>query len=164
MASVPSAVKCSVVALAVSLLVGCDNILSHPSVPPQASQLARESVQTVRGLQPDVDQFIKGFRLQGPELAAVNQMSRAMFGVFQITDTGTAVRAAVEVKRAQACLAMVGIEASGLIEDLQRFIFSDDKARDYWLQFEAYMETLELPDMSGAVCDHNAPERALQTS
>ena len=159
MAATASALKCSGLILAASFLAGCDNILSHPSMPPQASQLARESVQAVRGLQPDVEHVIKGFRLQGAELAAVNQMSRAMFGVFQITDSGSAVRAAIEVKRAQACLAMVGIEASGLIEDLQSFIFTDEKASAYWVKFQAYMDTLELPDMSGAVCDHSKPDR-----
>jgi len=135
-------------------LSGCDAILSHPAVPPQAKQLAYESLEQVKLLRGDVDQFMSGFNFAPHEQAAVGQMTQAMFLVLEIRDTGSLVKAAVAVKRAQLCLLSVGVESSGVLEDLRAVLFKDDWARERWLLVEQYLASEEAPKLDGLVCDN----------
>lgn len=141
-------------ALCLSLgATGCERVASHPALPPGAGDLVRKGGQEVQGLRGEVDRFVAGFAFRGAEAAAVGQLTQAMFSIFQIHDTGTALRSAVDIKRAQACLAIVGVESAGLMEYLQSLIFRDEKGRQWWEQFEAYMNSFDLPEFGGVVCD-----------
>jgi hypothetical protein len=135
-------------------LPGCDAILSHPAIPPQAKLLAHESIEQVKMLRGDVDQFMAGFRFAPHEQAAASQMTQAMFLVLEIRDTGSLVKAAVAVKRAQLCLLSVGVESSGVLEDLRAVLFKDDWARERWLLVEQYLASEEAPKLDGLVCDN----------
>lgn len=149
--------RCAVTAALIVAVSGCERVASHPSLPPEAQQLVRESVQVVRDLSGDVAHFVAGFGFQGQERHALDQLQRAMFGVLSVEDSGDLVWAAIEIKRAQACLAVVGIESSGVIDSIANFIYRDEAARAWWDEFEVYMESVDTPDFSGVACDHARP-------
>ncbi len=134
-------------------LSGCDAVMSHPALTPAAKQLIRDGIRETQALRTDVDQFVGGFRLATPERNAVNQMVSAMFMVYEIRDAGGFVRVAVEIKRAQLCLLAVGIESSGVIEELKQVIFQDEAGQRYWTQLESYSESGEVPKLDGLVCN-----------
>lgn len=140
------------------MLTGCDAILSHPAIPTQAKLIAIESIEQVKMLRGDVEHFMAGFNFAPHEQAAVSQMTQAMFLVLGIKDTGSFVKAAVEVKRAQLCLLSVGVESSGVVQDLRDIVLKDDWARERWLQVEQYLAGDESPQLDGLVCNENQTE------
>lgn len=134
-------------------LAGCDAILSHPSIPSEAKAIAYEGLDQVASLRPEVDQFLGGFRLESRESAAVSQMAGAMFMVLEARDMGGVVRGAVEIKRAQLCLAKVGVDASGVVQDLQAILFKDERARELWMKVVEYLGGEDAPLIGGLVCN-----------
>lgn len=150
----------TIITLAVLVLAGCDAITSHPAIPDEARQIVKQGINEVRGLAPEVRQFVSGFGFAGEEARAVSQMADSMLNIFNINDTASLVRAGVEIKRAQACLITVGLEGSGIIEDLKRVVFADERGRKLWDDMNTYVENAELPAMEGAVCNHARPGAA----
>lgn len=136
-----------------ALMTGCDAILSHPSIPNDAKALAYEGIDQVASLRPEVDHFLDGFRLESRESAAVSQMAGAMFMVLEARDMGGLVRGAVEIKRAQLCLAKVGVDASGVVRDLQAILFRDERARQLWMKVVEYLGGEDAPLIDGLVCN-----------
>lgn len=144
----------AIAALLISLaLPGCDVILSHPSIPPKAADVARRSVDAVLDLRKDVASLLAGFPMNRQEQAAVAQYTDAMFTILGARDASELVRAGVAFKRAQACLLSVGLESSGVIDSIHSAILDSPERAQFFRQFGAWIENADIPPLGEMVCD-----------
>ena len=138
---------------AIAVLSGCDAILSHPAVPHQASQLAREGIAELQSMRSEVGRLMLDLHLSPPERAAVAQMTKAMFLVLEAPDAGSLVKAAVEIKRAQLCLLKVGLQTSGILEDVRGVVFKESWALERWKIVEEYLAGVNSSKLNDLICE-----------